>query len=157
MSVTFSPAALDTYGSCMLAFSFLSSSVLFLMWPSFHRWFYFYLLNFLPSLEGIFFIAFRESRGWEEKYWCEKHQLVAFSYTPDQGLNPQPGYVPWLRIKLTTFGPWDSAPTNWDTLARAGLIFSFTFISCAVLYLITFYCVVYFHWAIVLLLWVIVL
>ena len=45
----------------------------------------------------------------------EKHQLVASHTCPDQGLSPQPRYVPCPGIKPATFGAWFDAVRNWAT------------------------------------------
>ena len=37
---------------------------------------------------------------------------------PDLKLNPQPRYVPWRKIKPTTFWLWEDAPTNRGIPAR---------------------------------------
>lgn len=47
----------------------------------------------------IYFILHRE------KYQCEREKSIgSFPHALQQGLNPQPGYVAWLRIKPSTFG-----------------------------------------------------
>ena len=54
----------------------------------------------------------------------EKHRLVAFHICPDLGPDPQPRYVPWLKLNPRPFSLWDDAPTNWATLARVAFIIS---------------------------------
>ena len=51
------------------------------------------------------FIDFRE-RGRERER--EKHRSAASGTRPDQELNPQPRFVPWLGIKpaLTNWATW---------------------------------------------------
>ena len=69
--------------------------------------------------QGHFFIAFRgrqrgkegerESRREREISVREKHLLVTSHMLPDQRLNLQPRYLPWLRIEPATFrctGRW---------------------------------------------------
>ena len=75
-----------------------------------------YLFMFKFSPKGMF-IKFRERRRKREKHICEGNinQLPPKCVHPDQGLNPQPRFVPWPGIEPATFfGVQDNVPTNWD-------------------------------------------
>ena len=65
------------------------------------------LYLFLKSSSEDIFIAFRgRGRGRERKKNIdvrEKHQSVASCTGPNQGLNPQPGSVPWWAVTPTAF------------------------------------------------------
>ena len=56
------------------------------------------------------FIDLREEE--RKNHWCEKHRSAASPTFPDQGLNPQPRYVPDWELNPQPIGVWGDIPTT---------------------------------------------
>ena len=68
----------------------------------------------------MFIYVLEREKGERER---AKHWLGASYIHPKWGWNPQPSICPKQELNPQPIGVWDHAPTNWDTLARAGMSF----------------------------------
>ena len=70
---------------------------------------FFFFLEILS--QGHFFIAFREREKDREKHQCERETSIGcLSYTPQQGIEPQPRYVPRLESNPQPFSLREDTP-----------------------------------------------
>ena len=81
---------------------------------------FFFFFFFLKDFIYLFLERGEEREKESEKSMSEKHWSVASRMHHDRGPNPQPRHVPWLGIKLVTFGFLGRCPTSWGTQSGPG-------------------------------------